>query len=170
MWRKRTHRLSMLESGKQKRECFNTLSWGCSQSLVSARTYDCVPAVLQHTSIVKTACVLGKIFKNSVNVLLDSGASCSVIHASHITHANLTFTHTTLINADGRQLGTLTTTVDLRIHKASHNFIVVKELSVPAILGCDFLSKHRVILDFEQGVFQTKHTSQIGALLLQCQH
>ena len=117
---------------------------------------DCIPAVSQNTNIVKTACVLGKILNTSVNVLLDSGASCSVIHASHVPHTNWTFTHTILINVDGRQLtplGMLTTTIDLGIFKASHNFIVVKELSVPAILGCDFLFKH---------------TSQIGALLLHC--
>ena len=175
MWRERTHRPSLLESGKRKRGCSNTPSWGHSHSLVSARTYHCIPAISQNTNIniVKTACVLGKIFNNSVNVLLDSGASCSVICASHIPHTNLSFTHTTLLNADGRQLtplGTLTTTVDLGILTASHNFIVVQQLSVPAILGCDFLSKHGVILDFEQGVFHTKHTSQVGALLLQRQH
>ena len=56
-------------------------SWGHSQSLVSARNFDCISAVSQNTNIVKTACVIGKIFNNSVHVLLDSGASCSVIHA-----------------------------------------------------------------------------------------
>jgi len=43
---------------------------------------------------------------------------------------------------------------------------LVKELSAPVILGCDFLSKYGVILKFEQGVFHTKHTSQIEHPLL----
>jgi len=47
---------------------------------------------------------------------------------------------------------------------------VVQELSVPAILGCDFLTKHGVILNFEQGAYQAKHASQSGALLLQQPH
>ena len=36
------------------------LSWGHSQSLVSARNFDCILAVSQNTNIVKTACVIGK--------------------------------------------------------------------------------------------------------------
>ena len=115
-------------------------SWTHSQTFVSAHTYDCTPAVSQNTNNY---------------VLLDSGASC---HASRIPHTNLTLTHTTFLNADGRQLtplGTLTTTADLGTLEASHNFIVVKKLSIPAILGCDFLSKH----------FETKQTSQIRTSL-----
>ena len=150
MWRLKTHRPPMLESGKWQRGYPNMPSWRHSQSLVSDHNFDCIPAVSQNTNIVKTACAIGKIFNNSVHVLLDSGASHSIIHTSHIPHTNLTFTHATLLNADGRQLtplGTLTTTVG-GILKVSHNFITVKELSVPAILGCDFLTKHGIILNF----------------------
>jgi len=52
-----------------------------------------------------------------------------------------------------------------RILKASHN--VVQELSVPA---SDFLTKHGIILDVEQGAYHAKHASQSGALLLERPH
>ena len=34
---------------------------------------------------------------------------------------------------------------------ADHTFIVVEQLSVPIILGCDFLSQYGFILDFQKG-------------------
>ena len=50
--------------------------------------------------------------------------------------------HTKLVNADGRNItpcGTATLTVTLGPLSTEHSFIVVDHLSVPAILGCDFL-------------------------------
>ena len=35
-------------------------------------------------------------------------------------------------------------------------FVVVKRLSAPAILGCDFLTKHGLIIDFEKGTFHSR--------------
>jgi len=40
----------------------------------------------------------------------------------------------------------------------SHNFIVVNDLSTPVILGCDFLSKYGVLLDFSMNIFYCKHS------------
>jgi len=62
MWRERTHCTSILESGKQKEGCSNTPSWGHSHSLVSARTYNCIPPISQNINIniVKTACVFAE--------------------------------------------------------------------------------------------------------------
>ena len=34
---------------------------------------------------------------------------------------------------------------------ANHIFLVVDNLSVPVILGCDFMSKHDLVLDIQGG-------------------
>jgi len=62
-----------------------------------------------------------------------------------------------LVNADGRNItpcGTTTLTVTLGSFSVKHPFIVVDHLSVPAILGCDFLRfQHGFVLNFESGIF-----------------
>jgi len=50
-------------------------------------------------------------------------------------------------------------------------FIVVKDLSTPVILGCDFLSKHEVSLDFDKGEFLCKNLHvQLNRLNMQTEH
>ena len=61
-----------------------------------------------------------------------------------------------LVNADGRNItlcGTTTLTVTLGSFSMEHPFVVVDHLSIPAILGCDFLSGHGFVLIFESGTF-----------------
>ena len=53
-------------------------------------------------------------------------------------------------------------TVTLGSFSTEHPFIVVDHLSVPAILGCDFLREHGFVLNFESGtiteqIVQAKH-------------
>ena len=63
---------------------------------------------------------------------------------------------TKLVNADGRIItpcGTTTLTVTLGPFSTEHSFIVVEHLSVPAILGCDFLREHGFVLNFESGTY-----------------
>jgi len=114
-----------------------------------------MPALSQSTNIVNIFCDL--IFNKTIHALLDSGALCSVIQ---ISHTNFAFTHTTLLDADGRHVQ-----LTWESSKLPSNY-VVKE-SIPTILGCDFLSKHGAILDYQQGVFHSKYAAQKGSLLLQ---
>jgi len=76
-----------------------------------------------------------------------------------------------LVNADGRYVlpgGTSVMSVSLGNLQAEHTFLVLDSLSTPVILGCDFLVKHNIVIDFGQAVaycttnrgFQLKlHTS-----------
>jgi len=73
----------------------------------------------------------------------------------------LPLTSVTLINADGSSLcpaGTATAQVALNGLDTPHTFTVVNDLSTPVILGCDFLSKHGVLLDFSMNMFHCKHS------------
>ena len=59
-----------------------------------------------------------------------------------------------LINADDRSftpLGISPTTATLGQFSANHTFLVVDNLIVPVILGCDFMSKHALVLDIQGG-------------------
>ena len=58
-----------------------------------------------------------------------------------------------MINADGRSvspIGTATVNVSLGNLYVEHSFMVLDELSSTAILGCDFLTKHNLVIDFSQ--------------------
>ena len=94
-------------------------------------------------------------------MLLNSGASCSVIRSEYVLPGDVKLmSSTTLTNADGTELslmGTTTVPVILNGLNTSHTFIVVEHLSAPVMLGCDFLSKHGVILDFGNGTLHYNH-------------
>jgi len=90
-------------------------------------------------------------------MLLDSGASCSVIHRDYVPPADLHPKRPMqLVNADGRGLasvGVTTMKVQLNNLEATQTFVVVERLSALVILGCDFLTMHGLVLDFERGTF-----------------
>jgi len=90
-----------------------------------------------------------------MQILLDSGASCSAISKQHVQIDQLLPGWCTqLVNADGRAfqpLGASSMTIVLEDFSADHTFIVVEQLSVPSILGCDFLPQYGFILDFQKG-------------------
>ena len=154
LWKKGTCLSELLESGKRPRGCPKFSSWGHSQELISARPIAHVPT-LAHNNY--TACTHGQLNKNSVIILLDSGASCSVLSKDHVSPPNIKpVARTKLINADGRNItpcGTTTLTVTLGPYSTEHPFIVVDHLSVPAILGCDFLREHGFVLNFESSTY-----------------
>ena len=95
----------------------------------------------------------GMLNNREILILLDSGASCSVVSRLHAAHAHITSAHTTrLVNADGRDItpcGTATLTISLGKFSTTHTFVVVDHLSTPVILGCDFLVNHSYVLDFK---------------------
>ena len=64
-----------------------------------------------------------------------------------------------LVNADGRGLspsGVTTMRVQIPNLTTTQKFVVVERLSAPAILGCDFLTKHGLIIDFDKGTFSSR--------------
>ena len=59
------------------------------------------------------------------------------------------------VNANGRYftpLGTSKMTITLGKLLVDHTFIVVEQLTVPIILGCDFMFQHALILDLQGGL------------------
>ena len=129
--------------------------------VLNARTIEYIPTITRCANTTSAAYIIGKINGFSTNLLLDSGASCSVIRSEYVLPGDVKpMSSTTLTNADGTELslmGTTTVPVILNGLSASHNFIVVEHLSAPVILGCDFLSKHGVTLDFGNGTFHCNH-------------
>ena len=108
--------------------------------------------------------VTGKINGFNAKMLLDSGASCSVVRSEYVTLKDVKPLEptTTLRNADGTKLSVkgITTSrapVILNGLHTPHSFIVVDNLLASVILGCDFLFKHGMTLDFGNGTFQCNH-------------
>ena len=112
----------------------------CSQIPIAAHTVDCLPALSpSHSNTIKTACVAGKINNCETLILLNSGASCSVMQADRSLQAYLVKSGTiTLINADGRKLtplGTITVSLDLGFITVDHTLVVVEKLSTPVVIS-----------------------------------
>ena len=122
--------------------------------MVDARTAHNVPIIMNKTT--KAAYITGQVNHQETQMLLDSGASCSVVSKKHIKMQEISPGQPIyLVNADGRDftpLGTSRMTVSLGKLSTNHTFIVVKQLSVPVILGCDFISDQALILDLQRGV------------------
>ena len=110
---------------------------------------------LTHTN--RAAYTIGKLNNKTVKMLLDSGASCSVVLADYACQSEIKpMPSTKLVNADGRNispLGSITTSVTLGDFSVKQSFIVVEHLSTPVILGCDYLTDNGFVLHFKQGVF-----------------
>ena len=136
--------------------------------MINARTVAHVPT-LAHIN--NTAYAQGQLNTNPVTILLDSGASCSVLSKDHMSPPSIKpIARTKLVNADGRNItpcGTTTLTVTLGTFSTEHLFVVVEHLSVPAILGCDFLREHGFVLNFETGTYYRANTpTQVWPLQL----
>lgn len=108
----------------------------------------------------KAAYTSGRLNNHQVQMLLDSGASCSVVCRDYVpTPALEPSGPERLVNADGRDLtplGRATLEVCLPNLTTHQAFVVVERLSAPAILGCDFLVKHGLIIDFATATYYSK--------------
>ena len=90
-----------------------------------------------------------------VKVMLDSGSSVSLIRTNLVNKIQcsprITDISTKLITASGVLLpmrGLITTTVKINNHRVHQDLIVVDSLMAPVILGTDFLSTQKILLDF----------------------
>ena len=162
LWRPRTLCQRLLEPGKHERGCSEPSSRECPPSIEDAHITDsCITehlptlaAHIKHTP--KVAKVTGTINSHPTTILLDSGASCSVICGRDIPVTDLQPLHgVQLVNADGRHIfpsGTSVMSVSLGNLQAEHTFMVLDDLSTPVNLGCDFLMKYNVIIDFGKAI------------------
>ena len=123
---------------------------------------------LAHTN--RAAYTVGKVNNKTIRILLDSGASCSVIRADYACKSEISpITTTKIVNADGRNIiphGAITMTVTLGDFSAKQSFLVLDHLSTPVILGCDYLTTNGFILNFQQGTFyRAENPTQMLQLL-----
>ena len=91
-----------------------------------------IPPIVNHTSTAKAAYTEGVINHQEALMLLDSGASCSVIHRDYVPPADLHPKRPMqLVNADGRGLasvGVTTMKVQLNNLAAIQTFVVVERV------------------------------------------
>ena len=103
---------------------------GYSLLSVNAHIIGSLPVILQLTDITMTACISGKLNCHTTQILLDSGASCSVMQANYTLQTNLINPCSiTLVNANGRKLTFLRTTtamLNLGIIAVKHALIVME--------------------------------------------
>ena len=155
LWQEGAHGTKLLAAGKLPRECLYPSSRRHYQAALDAQHIDCIPA-LSNIIRSKAAYIQGRVGGHQLDILLDSGASCSVIHSEYVPPKDLDpLRDIRLTNADGRELvplGTTTMRVNLGNLEADQNFTVVKSLSAPAILGCDFLKREGIVIDFQKNI------------------
>ena len=94
-----------------------------------------------------------------------------MIHKDYVSLKDVgSLISTKLVNADGSDLaplGTLVMKVRVGDIQTDHLFIVVDCLSVPVILGCDFLTRHGVVIDFDHCTFSCSKNPKVrGKLML----
>ena len=99
--------------------------------------------------------------QHKVGALLDSGSSVSLIVADLVrrTRTEVDRDHSKrLLSATGDDLkivGRVLLPLEIGTMRANHEFTVVSELITPVILGRDFLSAHKLKLDFENGIVKS---------------
>jgi len=125
-------------SGKLPRGHLETLSMGCLQ--VQIHTW-AIQTILALSDIIeqKGAYKRGSVNNHDMDILLDLGAPCSVILKDFFRSQVMKLaTPIKPINVDGRNIlpvGTATLKVCLGEFEANQQFIVVDNLSAPAIIG-----------------------------------
>jgi len=94
---------------------------------------------------------------SSIKFLLDTGAPVSVVRYDILGdpfQQKIIATQSATFGANGsplKVLGQITLPVVLDNFNFSHPLIVVKQLSVPGILGADFLVEHKATFDCNEG-------------------
>ena len=95
--------------------------------------------------------VSGNISNQQTDFLLDSGAAISVVHHKLLpSHINISGPTTRAVSATGAPLdisGRATLPVSLGTFTVTHEFTVVRHLTVDCLLGADFLMRYKAIVD-----------------------
>ena len=97
--------------------------------------------------------VNGEVNRKELSVLIDSGATVSAISQEVVGEPYIhrpESEHATTIGANGLPLdvvGHVTLPVAIGDLNAQQDFVVVKNLSVDCLLGTDFLTAHKAVID-----------------------
>ena len=160
---------NLLAAGKWPRGCPQASSRGHSRSELNAQHQVIIPALTDSIRS-KAAYTVGSVGNQNLDVLLDSGASFSVICKEYAPSKDVEpLISMKLVNADGSDLaplGTLVLEGKVGDIQSNHPFIVVDHLSVPVILGCDFLTKHGVVVDFAHCTFSCFRKPKVNGKLM----
>ena len=93
----------------------------------------------------------GNISNQQIYFLLDSGAAISVVHHKLLpSHISISGPTTAAVSATGAPLDIAdraTLSVSLGTFTVTHEFTVVRHLTVDCLLGADFLKRYRAIVD-----------------------
>ena len=122
--------------------------------------HKCTCTYCSHTHTQQVHKQDGTLNNHRTLMMLDSGASCSVVSKPHVCHMHILPTHNEISQCWWERYYTLWgshDTVGLGKFLARHMFVVVDHLSIPVILGCDFLINHGYVLDFKRC---TSHRAQ----------
>lgn len=111
---------------------------------------------------IKTPILRFRVGEMSVPALLDTGASCSVISTDTLRNIGRWPDRQPISMRVHGAGGTCTANYRVRMiiriggKRLRHRFIVMDKLQVPAILGRDFLSKTKFILDIAGGGWRSR--------------
>ena len=174
LWQERAHCTKLLAPGKLPGEHLTTSSPRCSPTTVNAQPLEIIPTLCEAVTS-KAAYTLGTIDNQILPLLMDSGASCSVIQKDHMSPGKIKpAAPIKLMNANGSgvsPIGNVEIQVKLGGMETSQAFVVVDKLSAPAILGCDFLKRFHVFIDFGDSSFGSRKFPDLkGQLLLRQVH
>ena len=119
--------------------------------------------VVVATTKLQTAVIMGNIGHTTLEVMLDSGSSISLLAQSSVSQMtniiDKPVPEILLKTASGVPLPTvryITASVLIQNMETpvQHNFFVVSDLIAPVILGLDFLQNHSLVLDFSEDTVQ----------------
>jgi len=115
------------------------------------------------TTKIHTAVIMGYIGHTTLEVMLDSGSSISLLAQSSISQMtniiDKPVPEILLKTASGVLLPTVkyitaSVLIENMESPVQHDFFVVNDLIAPAILGLDFLQNHNLVLDFSEDAVQ----------------
>ena len=95
----------------------------------------------------------GTLENSATKFLLDSGAAVSVVRHDHLSlesRSKIDPDVLPTVGADGNSLdvlGQVTLPVSVGEFHTNHKFVVMKNLTVDCLLGADFLTKNKAVLD-----------------------